>query len=148
MANVLITGGAGYVGSVVTGAFLEAGHRVTVLDSLDTGGQGLLGYVSNPRFAFQLGDVRDPRTVRAALSGQDAVLHLAAVVGFDAGALAAATVPDFAFAAVPAFLGAVVDFEAVPAASFAFAVDAADGFAAMISGDLFGKVVFTQLMTL
>ena len=41
MVKVLITGGAGYVGSVVTGAFLEAGHQVTVLDSLESGGQGL-----------------------------------------------------------------------------------------------------------
>ncbi len=84
MANVLITGGAGYVGAVVTGAFLDAGHRVTVLDSLVAGGGGLLGYVSRPGFAFQRGDVRDPRAVSAALAGQDAVVHLAGVVGFGA----------------------------------------------------------------
>jgi nucleoside-diphosphate-sugar epimerase len=84
MANVLITGGAGYVGAVVTGAFLDAGHRVTVLDSLAGGGQGLLGYASRPGFRFRRGDVRDPGAVREALAGQDAVVHLAAVVGFGA----------------------------------------------------------------
>jgi nucleoside-diphosphate-sugar epimerase len=84
MANVLITGGAGYVGAVVTGAFLEAGHRVTVLDSLAGGGQGLLGYAAHPRFGFRQGDVRDPRAVAPAAAGQDAIVHLAAVVGFGA----------------------------------------------------------------
>ncbi|MGH2355251.1 MAG: NAD-dependent epimerase/dehydratase family protein [Chloroflexota bacterium] len=84
MAKVLITGGAGYVGAVVTGAFLDAGHTVTVLDSLGGGGQGLLGYVPNPRFRFQRGDVRDPRAATAAVWGQDAIVHLAAVVGFGA----------------------------------------------------------------
>lgn len=84
MANVLITGGAGYVGAVVTGAFLDAGHRVTVLDSLVDGGHGLLGYVPHERFRFLPGDVRDARAVGPALAGQDAIVHLAAVVGFGA----------------------------------------------------------------
>ncbi len=84
MAKVLITGGAGYVGSVVTGAFLDAGHTVTVLDSLATGGQGLLGYVHNRRLRFVQADVRDPRAVKPAVKGQDAIVHLAAIVGFRA----------------------------------------------------------------
>jgi nucleoside-diphosphate-sugar epimerase len=84
MAKLLITGGAGYVGAVVTGAFLAAGHDVTVLDTLESGGQGLLGYAAQPRFRFIRGDVRDPRAVRDALRGQDFVVHLAAVVGFGA----------------------------------------------------------------
>ena len=84
MANVLITGGAGYVGSVVTGAFLAAGHTITVLDRLERGGQGLLGYTANPHFRFVRGDVRDSRAVRDALAGQDVVIHLAALVGFGA----------------------------------------------------------------
>ncbi len=84
MAKVLITGGAGYVGSVVTGAFLAAGHWVTVLDSLESGGQGLLGYVCNPAFRFVRGDVRDARKVAGAVAGQDVIVHLAAVVGFGA----------------------------------------------------------------
>ena len=82
MANVLITGGAGYVGAVVTGAFLDAGHTVTVLDRLDDDGQGLLGYVPQTRFRFLAGDVRDERVVAEAVRGQDVLLHLAAIVGF------------------------------------------------------------------
>ena len=81
MANVLITGGAGYVGAVATRAFLDAGHTVTVLDSLESGGQGLLACAASLRFRFLRGDVRDPRAVRPALDGQDAIVHLAAVVG-------------------------------------------------------------------
>jgi len=84
MVKVLITGGAGYVGSVVTGAFLEAGHQVTVLDSLESGGQGLLGYAANMRFRFLRGDVRDARAAKEASKGQDTIVHLAAVVGFGA----------------------------------------------------------------
>jgi nucleoside-diphosphate-sugar epimerase len=84
MVKVLITGGAGYVGSVVTGAFLDTGHQVTVLDSLVDGGQGLLGYAGSPDFQFQRGDVRDERAIRAAMAGQDVIVHLAAVVGFGA----------------------------------------------------------------
>lgn len=84
MVRVLITGGAGYVGSVVTAAFLEARHTVTVLDSLVTGGQGLLGCVAHPRFRFVHGDLRDPRAAAAAVQGQDAIVHLAAVVGLRA----------------------------------------------------------------
>ncbi len=42
MVRVMITRGAGYVGSVVTSVFLDMGHHVTVLDSLESGGQGLL----------------------------------------------------------------------------------------------------------
>jgi nucleoside-diphosphate-sugar epimerase len=84
MANVLVTGGAGYVGSVATGEFLRAGHGVTVLDTLDAGGQGLLPYVPDRSFRFVRGDVRDPRAVAEAVKGQDAIVHLAAVVGFGA----------------------------------------------------------------
>lgn len=84
MAQVLITGGAGYVGAVVTGAFLDAGHAVTVLDSLEQGGRGLLGYARSRRFRFLRGDVRDPRAIGEAVLGQDAIVHLAAVVGFGA----------------------------------------------------------------
>jgi nucleoside-diphosphate-sugar epimerase len=84
MVNVLITGGAGYVGATVTTAFLTAGHHVTVLDTLESGGQGLLGAAANPHFRLVRGDVRDERAVQAALASQDAIVHLAAVVGFGA----------------------------------------------------------------
>ena len=84
MVRVLITGGAGYVGAAVTAAFLDAGHHVTVLDTLESGGQGLLTAAASPRFRLIRGDVRDDRAVGAALEGQGAIVHLAAVVGFGA----------------------------------------------------------------
>ena len=79
--HVLVTGGAGYVGSTVVPLLLQQGHRVRVLDLLCHGGQPLLGVSGHPSFEFRKGDVRDPAAVREAVSGVDAVVHLAAVVG-------------------------------------------------------------------
>ena len=79
--KVLITGGAGYVGSILTSLLLAEGHQVRVLDILAHGGQSLLGAWSHPAFEFMRGDVRDRATIKAAVSGQDAVVHLAAIVG-------------------------------------------------------------------
>ena len=79
--KILITGGAGYVGSTLTPLLLAAGHQVRVLDHLAHGGESLLGVWCHPGFEFVRGDIRDRATVRAAVSGRDAVVHLAAVVG-------------------------------------------------------------------
>jgi nucleoside-diphosphate-sugar epimerase len=79
--KVIITGGAGYVGSVLTALLLAKGHQVRVLDSLAHGGDSLLGAWCHPGFEFVRGDVRDHATVKAAVSGRDAVVHLAAIVG-------------------------------------------------------------------
>ena len=79
--RILITGGAGYIGSVLTTHLLQAGHQVRVLDALMFGGESLLGVYNNPGFEFLRGDVRDTDLVADALDGIDAVVHLAAVVG-------------------------------------------------------------------
>lgn len=79
--KVLITGGAGYVGSVTAQLLLGQGHRVRVLDSLLYGGRALLGLYPCPGFEFVRGDLRDEAAVQAAVSGVDAVVHLAAIVG-------------------------------------------------------------------
>lgn len=64
---------------------LGAGFRVTALDNLLYGaGQGLYHLCANPSFDFVKGDVRDEATMRAALRGADAVIHLAAIVGASA----------------------------------------------------------------
>lgn len=92
--HVLITGGAGYIGSLLTGVLLNAGWQVTVVDDLLFGGESLLGYWSHPRFRFTKGDVCDTATLQSdgdmiragelAPARFDAVVHLAAIVGFPA----------------------------------------------------------------
>jgi nucleoside-diphosphate-sugar epimerase len=89
--RVLITGGAGYVGSTLAPLLLAAGHKVRVLDRLLYGGESLLGVWSHPEFEFAHGDVRDRETLRQAVSECDAVVHLAAIVGDPACAREPAT---------------------------------------------------------
>jgi nucleoside-diphosphate-sugar epimerase len=79
--NVLITGGAGYIGSTLAPQLLAAGHRVRVLDALLHGGRALLPVWAHPGFEFLRGDVRDRPAVERALDGVEAVVHLAAIVG-------------------------------------------------------------------
>ena len=79
--NVLITGGAGYIGSTLAAQLLSAGHGVRVLDSLLHGGRALLPVWSHAGFEFVKGDVRDRAAVERALDGVEAVVHLAAIVG-------------------------------------------------------------------
>lgn len=82
--KLLVTGGAGFIGSVLTPMLLDAGHEVTVVDVLRSGGQGLLGCFHNPRFRFVRGDVRDRTAMAPLIAGADIVVHLAAIVGFPA----------------------------------------------------------------
>jgi nucleoside-diphosphate-sugar epimerase len=79
--NILVTGGAGYIGSTLVPLLLSEGHRVRVLDTLLHGGEPLLGVWSHPCFEFVRGDVCDRETLQAAVAGVDAVIHLAAIVG-------------------------------------------------------------------
>ncbi len=83
MANVLVTGGAGYIGSLLAGVLLAGGHRVTCVDSLMFGGESILGYLSHPRFAFHRADVTTD-DLTGLLRDVDTVYHLAAIVGFPA----------------------------------------------------------------
>jgi nucleoside-diphosphate-sugar epimerase len=79
---ILVTGGAGYVGSVVVDELLSRGHRVRVLDSLIHGAvPSLLHAWSDRQFEFVQGDVRDRAVVRTALDDVSAIVHLAAIVG-------------------------------------------------------------------
>jgi nucleoside-diphosphate-sugar epimerase len=79
--KILVTGGAGYLGSVLSLALIEDGHDVRVLDNLMYGGRSLLSVFGHPRFELMIGDVRDSRIVERAVDHVDAVVHLAAIVG-------------------------------------------------------------------
>ena len=82
--RILVTGGAGYVGSAMVPMLLEHGHKVRVFDSLKFGGQGLLPCTSSRDFELVKGDVCDENAFGKALDGMDAVIHLAAIVGYPA----------------------------------------------------------------
>ena len=79
--SILVTGGAGYVGSRVAAHLLQVGHAVTVFDKLVYGAEALLPFFGNERFKLVRGDVRDGDALKAALADADAVVHFAAVVG-------------------------------------------------------------------
>jgi nucleoside-diphosphate-sugar epimerase len=79
--NILVTGGAGYVGSTLVPLLLADGHRVRVLDALLHSGESLLGVWSHPCFEFVHADICELARLQAALAGIEAVVHLAAVVG-------------------------------------------------------------------
>ena len=80
--KILVTGGAGYVGSVLVRQLLARGHRVHVLDNLMFGGNTLLPLFINPNFSFAKVDICDRAAVEAEMDGVDAVVHLAALVGY------------------------------------------------------------------
>ncbi|PBJ27593.1 UDP-glucose 4-epimerase [Pseudomonas sp. ACN8] len=80
---VLITGGAGFIGSHLTDALLAKGHAVRILDDLSTGKRSNLP-LDNPRVELVVGDVADAALVARAMSGCSAVAHLAAVASVQA----------------------------------------------------------------
>jgi nucleoside-diphosphate-sugar epimerase len=79
--NILITGGAGYLGSVMAPALLDAGHRVTVLDSFMFAQNSLAQLCANDRFDVVRGDARDMKIVSPLAAKADIVIPLAALVG-------------------------------------------------------------------
>ncbi|KAB0492753.1 NAD-dependent epimerase/dehydratase family protein [Pseudomonas vancouverensis] len=80
---VLITGGAGFIGSHLTDALLAKGHSVRVLDDLSTGKRSNLP-LDNPRVELIVGDVADAALVTRAMAGCSAVAHLAAIASVPA----------------------------------------------------------------
>ena len=77
--KVLVTGGAGFIGSHLVDALMEAGNEVRVLDDLSAGSiENIKRWLDDERFEFVKGDMRDPEKVRKAVEGADVVFHLAA----------------------------------------------------------------------
>ena len=82
--KVLITGGAGYIGSLLTGVLLQRGYSVVVIDDLLFGGDSLLAYLTHPQFEFHKANVTDKEAIRPFFKDVEHVIHLAALVGFPA----------------------------------------------------------------
>ena len=79
--KVLVTGGAGYIGSVLVRQLLQKNFKVRVLDSLKFGGEALYDVMLHPNFEFMKGDIRNVEDIDRALEGVNTVAHLAAIVG-------------------------------------------------------------------
>lgn len=79
--KVLVTGGAGYLGSVLVPLLLARGYFVRVLDSLLYQQTHHLAWFNEPRFDFLEGDIRNPDLLKRAVDGVDFIVNLAALVG-------------------------------------------------------------------
>jgi nucleoside-diphosphate-sugar epimerase len=92
--HVVVTGGAGYIGSLLVSELLRAQFHVTVIDSLLFGGESIVPYLHHPCLHFVKSDVTEPRAIKDAVRAEpatsgnwprpDALVHLAAIVGFPA----------------------------------------------------------------
>jgi nucleoside-diphosphate-sugar epimerase len=82
--KVLVTGGAGYIGSLLCPMLLAAGHHVILLDRFLFGPRPILHFSTHPKLEIVTGDVRDRALVQGLVAKADVVIHLAAIVGFPA----------------------------------------------------------------
>lgn len=79
MKTVLVTGGAGYVGSILVPKLLKNGYKVVVVDTMYLSDIGLKDVKSNPNLKIVEGDIRSAETLKSSLKGVDAVIHLASI---------------------------------------------------------------------
>ena len=97
--NVLVIGGAGYIGSALTRQLLDAGYRVRVIDSLMFGDAPVAGLLHNPHFELIRADFRHVESLVKAIHNVDAVIHLAAIVGDPACTIKAELTTEINYAA-------------------------------------------------
>jgi UDP-N-acetylglucosamine 4-epimerase len=77
---ILVTGGAGFIGSNIVGYLLTQNHKVRVIDNLQTGNKNnIKEYLNNPNFEFVYGDITNLETLRKVLLGIDVICHQAAL---------------------------------------------------------------------
>jgi len=84
MKKVLITGGAGYLGSVLSEVLLNKGYQVTVIDNLSYKQTSVAPFTYNKNFKFILGDIRDKQLLKPLVESHDVIIPLAAIVGMPA----------------------------------------------------------------
>jgi nucleoside-diphosphate-sugar epimerase len=92
--HIVVTGGAGYIGSLLISELLRVGFLVTTIDTLLFGGESLVPFLHHPKLHFVKGDVTEPRSIKDAIRDEqfsnrnwpqpEAIIHLAAIVGFPA----------------------------------------------------------------
>lgn len=82
MAEIFVTGGAGYIGSILVPELLKMGHNITVLDNFMYKQSSLLGCCANENFQVINGDCRDEELLKKLVSGKDYIIPLGALVGF------------------------------------------------------------------
>ena len=87
MKKVLVTGGAGYIGSALVRLLLSANYKVRILDNLAFGGESIVELINNDNFEFIKGDIRNKKDLKKAMQDIDYVAHLASIVGDPACAL-------------------------------------------------------------
>ena len=87
MKKILVTGGAGFIGSVLVRILLRKGYYVRVIDNLSFGGESLIELLNDKNFDFIKGDIRDKDSLDRAMNGIDYVAHLASIVGDPACAI-------------------------------------------------------------
>ena len=82
--KILVTGGAGYIGTTLVPKLLSEGYEVTIYDNLLHGGNQILPFFRSQNFKFIRGDIRDLDSLKKAVKDKDIIVHLAAIVGFPA----------------------------------------------------------------
>ena len=82
--RVLVTGGAGYIGSILVPLLLSKGYKVTVYDLFNYGAETLLSCTFSQNLTLIKGDIRDEEHLKKVMNEVDGVIHLAAIVGYPA----------------------------------------------------------------